>query len=186
MSAKALTIGAESPNLPDLLAPWHDFYVVTGTAGATLVGLLFVAASLGSSIFTEERRAAFRAFVSPSVVHFSGALALSLAALSPIRHWLLLGLLEGGLALFGLAYSAIILGAMIRLDLIARIDLEDRIWYSVLPAVSYALLIAAAALLLAGQPVGLALLPSGIGLLLVVGIRNAWDITAWTITRHRD
>ncbi len=119
-------------------------------------------------------------------MHFSSAFALSLAVLAPVRHWPLLGLLEGGLAFFGLAYSAIIWGAMIRLGLTATIDLEDRIWYAALPALSYALLIATAALLFAGRPLGLTVLPCGIGLLLLVGIRNAWDITSWSMTRHRD
>ncbi|MGH7118460.1 MAG: hypothetical protein ACREFP_05670 [Acetobacteraceae bacterium] len=77
------TIGAEPPNLPALLAPWHDFSVVSGTAAETLVAPLFVAASIGASFYSEEGRPAFRAFVSPSVVHFSCAFALSLASLAP-------------------------------------------------------------------------------------------------------
>ncbi|MGH7049376.1 MAG: hypothetical protein ACREFJ_14150 [Acetobacteraceae bacterium] len=179
------TIGAEQPNLADLLAPWHDFYVVTGTAGATLVGLLFVAATLGSGVFTEERRPHFRAFVSPSVAHFSSALALSLAALAPLHRWLLLAVIEGGVALFGLAYSTIVWGAMIRLGITTTLDLEDRIWYGALPALTYALVVATAIALWAERAAGLPVLPCGVGLLLLVGIRNAWDITSWTITRRR-
>lgn len=180
------TIGAEPSNLPALLAPWHDFYVVSGTAAATLVALLFVAASVGASFYSEEKRPQFRTFVSPSVVHFSCAFALSLAALAPIKHWPVLGVIEGGFALFGLGYSAIIWGAMIRLDMTRGIDLEDRIWYAVLPAVAYAVLIATAALFIARRPAGLTALPCGIGLLLLIGIRNAWDMTSWSVTRHRE
>lgn len=179
------TIGAEQPDLARLLAPWHDFYIVTGTAGATLVGLLFVAATLGSGVFTEERRPHFRAFVSPSVAHFSSALALSLAALAPLQRWLLLAVIEGGLALFGLVYSSIVWGAMIRLGITATLDLEDRIWYGALPATAYAVVVATAIALWAERPAGLSVLPCGVGLLLLVGIRNAWDISSWTITRHR-
>lgn len=151
-----------------------------------MVALLFVAASVGTSFYTEERRPAFRTFVSPSVVHFSCALALSLAILAPLRHWLALGLIEGGLALFGLIYSAIISVAMIRLRFPSNIDLEDRVWYTVLPPVAYALLLAAAALLLAGRPSGLIALCLGVGLLLLIGIRNAWDMTSFTVIRHHD
>ncbi len=180
------TIGAEQPHLAPLLAPWHDFYVVTGTAGATLVGLLFVAASLGSGVFTEERRPHFRAFVSPSVAHFSSALALSLAALAPLHRWLLLGVIEGGVALFGLGYASIVWGGMIRLGITAALDFEDRVWYGALPAIAYAVVVGTAIALCAGRPIALSVLPLGVGLLLLVGIRNAWDITSWTITRHRD
>jgi len=40
------------------LERWHDFYILVGTAGATLVALLFVAVSGGSGYLTEERAAA--------------------------------------------------------------------------------------------------------------------------------
>jgi hypothetical protein len=33
----------------EALKEWHDFYILVGTAGATLLGLLFVAVSLGAS-----------------------------------------------------------------------------------------------------------------------------------------
>ncbi|MGH7068066.1 MAG: hypothetical protein ACREFO_09390, partial [Acetobacteraceae bacterium] len=155
------TIGTEAAKLSDLLTPWHDFYIVTGTAGATLVGLLFVAASLGSGVFTEERRPHFRAFVSPSVAHFSSALALSLAALAPLHRWLLLALIEGGVAVFGLAYSSIVWGAMVRLGITATLDLEDRIWYAALPALAYAVVVATAIALWAERPTGLSVLPLG-------------------------
>jgi len=32
------------------LSEWHDFYLLTGTAAATLLGLLFVAVSLNAEI----------------------------------------------------------------------------------------------------------------------------------------
>jgi hypothetical protein len=54
----------------EALKEWHDFYVLVGTAGATLLALLFVAASLGAGYLTEERRSGTRTFMSPVVVHF--------------------------------------------------------------------------------------------------------------------
>ena len=40
----------------DALKEWHDFYLLVGTAGATLLALLFVAVSLGTGFLTEERQ----------------------------------------------------------------------------------------------------------------------------------
>jgi hypothetical protein len=40
----------------DALKGWHDFYLLVGTAGATLLALLFVAVSLGIGFLTEERQ----------------------------------------------------------------------------------------------------------------------------------
>ena len=39
------------PQLADALRPWHDFYTLFGAASATLIGLLFVAASVGTGVF---------------------------------------------------------------------------------------------------------------------------------------
>ena len=39
----------------EALKEWHDFYVLVGTAGATLLALLYVAVSLGTRFLTEER-----------------------------------------------------------------------------------------------------------------------------------
>src|SRR5580704_12466997 len=36
----------------EALKEWHDFYVLVGTAGATLLALLFVAVSLGTGFLT--------------------------------------------------------------------------------------------------------------------------------------
>ena len=51
-------------SLAELVDDWHDFDVLVGTAAATLVGLMFVAASIGASVFTEKDRAALKAFIS--------------------------------------------------------------------------------------------------------------------------
>ena len=55
----------------EALESWHDFYVLVGTAGATLLALLFVAVSLGTGFLSESRADATRAFFSPVVIHFS-------------------------------------------------------------------------------------------------------------------
>ena len=65
------------------LKEWHDFYVLVGTAGATLLALLFVAVSLGAGYLTEERQSATRTFMSPVVVHFTSVFFLCAVALFP-------------------------------------------------------------------------------------------------------
>ena len=175
-----------TPVLAPALVPWHDLYTLIGTAAATLVGLLFVAASVGSGVFTADKRPALRAFLSPSVVHFASALAGCLMAIAPVRRWAILGLLVGGLGLFGILYSGLVWRSMVRHGLSATIDLEDRLWYAAFPALAYAILAAAGIVLVARSASGLDVLALGLGLLLLVGIRNAWDITVWTITRRRE
>src|SRR5690242_10112430 len=57
------------PPLHDAITPWHEFYNLLGTASATMVALLFVAASIGTGIFTGQI-APLRVFLSASVVNF--------------------------------------------------------------------------------------------------------------------
>jgi len=62
--------------LGENLRQWHDFFSLSGAAAATLVGLMFVAASLGAGVFTNEHQIGIRSFLSPTVVHFSAVLLL--------------------------------------------------------------------------------------------------------------
>jgi hypothetical protein len=41
--------------LADVLGPWYSFYSLAGSASATLIGLLFVAASVSSGPSTQDR-----------------------------------------------------------------------------------------------------------------------------------
>jgi hypothetical protein len=68
----------------DSLVRWHEYYMLLGTASATMVGLLFVAVTVGSGVFTGNRRAPLRVFVSASVVHFCGILAVCRIVLAPL------------------------------------------------------------------------------------------------------
>ena len=162
------------------------FYALLGTASATTVGLLFVTATAGSGAFTADRRAPLRVFLSASVVHFSGILGVSLLVLAPMRSEVLFGVLVVVCRLFGLGYYAMTLRDMIKDGLYRSIDPDDRVWYAFVPIVSY-LFEAAAGVGLAWQSDwGVATLAAYMGILLTVGLRNAWDITVWVITRRRE
>jgi len=74
----------------------------------------------------------------------------------------------------------------IRDGLIANVDWEDRTWYGVLPFLAYLVELAGGVALACGAAAGCAVLAACMGLLLIVGIHNAWDITVWTISRRRE
>lgn len=151
-----------------------------------MVGLLFVAATVGSGVSTADRRAPRRMFLSASVVHFSGILATSLIVLAPVQSWALFGVLILACAIFGLGYCSAAWRDTVRDGLSKSIDLDGKVWYAVLPAVGY-LFEAASGIALALQvDLGCAALALAMTMLLVVGIHNTWDITVWTITRRRD
>jgi hypothetical protein len=158
-----------------------------GTASATLVGLLFVAATVGSGVFSSNRRAPLRVFLSATVVHFSGILAVCLIVLAPLQNWLQFGLLILGCGVFGLVYCGLVWRDTVHDEqLIASIDLEDRIWYLLVPVVGYLLETVTGVALVLRVDAGSTAVAFAVGILLVAGIHNAWDITIWIITRPRD
>lgn len=167
----------------DVLREWHDFYVLIGTASATLVGLMFVAASIGASFFIAEREAGLRAFLTPTVLHFTAVLIACLVLTVPSHSWESLGglVLTGGV--IGLGYACAVGLSMRRGGFSATIDWEDRFWYVIAPVASYLLLTGAAILLLVRSPRGFDLLAVALLLLLLLGIRNAWDMTVWMVLR---
>jgi hypothetical protein len=168
---------------PTPLTPWHDFAILLGTAAATLIGLLFVAASVGTSVFTMERQSALRVFLSPSVVHFCTILAAALITVAPVPTARAVGLLIIATGVLGAIYVVLVWRTMIRDGYIKSLDLTDRLWYAPAPALGYATLITAGITLALGLTPACMIYAVALALLLVAGIRNAWDITTWIILK---
>src|SRR5262245_41255703 len=66
---------------------------------------MFVAVSIGTSVFTEKDRAAMKAFISPTVVHFSAVLFVAIVSLIPSHDWPALAGLLALVGIPGAAYS---------------------------------------------------------------------------------
>ncbi len=174
------------PQLSEALGHWHDFYTLLGAASATLVGLLFVAVSVGSSAFSSGRRAPLRVFLSASVIHFSGILVACLIVLVPIQSWLSLGVMIAGCGLFGLGYYVLTWRDMLRDGLSKALEWDDHVWYATLPVIGYLCETGSGVTLALEGDLGCVALSLSMAMLLVVGIHNAWDITVWSITQRRE
>jgi hypothetical protein len=166
------------------LHEWHEFFFLFGTAGATLVALLFVAVSLGTGFLTAERADATRTFFSPVVVHFTIVFVVSAVALVPGHHAPFFASLIGACAVAGLAVSLFATVNLLRNKWSTL--LEDRLAYGPLPAASYVALIAAAVMIGLEKPWALEVLAGALLLLLLVNIRNAWDLTLDMVRRRSD
>jgi hypothetical protein len=167
----------------EALKEWHDFYVLVGTAGATLLALLFVAVSLGAGYLTEERQSAKRTFMSPVVIHFTSVFFLSAVALFPWHQVRFLAALIGVTALIGAILSTYITVQVVRTD--TTNYLEDYLAYGLLPALGYLALLAAAVSISLKKDFGLDELAAALLLLAIVNIRNAWDLMLTMVRRHR-
>ena len=166
----------------EALKEWHDFYLLVGTAGATLLALLFVAVSLGAGYLTEERRSATRTFMSPVVVHFTSVFFLSAVALLPWHQTKFFAALIGVTALIGAIISTYITVQVVRTDMTN--DMEDYLAYGLLPDLGYLALLAAAVAIYLEKDFGLDALAGALLLLAIVNIRNAWDLTLTMARRN--
>ena len=166
------------------LEHWHDFYTLTGSASATLVGLMFVAVSISDGAFSRQDQMGIRAFLSPTVVHFSAILIVCLISTLPDETWkwcALLLIITGGV---GLAYCVWIWRRMIHHGFMGTIDEIDRFWYAQLPIVSYLMIVAAGAGLFQRLVMSLDMLAFALIALLLIGLRNSWDMTLWILDRR--
>jgi hypothetical protein len=165
------------------LKEWHDFYMLVGTAGATLLGLLFVAVSLGAGYLTEERQSSTRTFMSPVVIHFTSVFFLSAVALFPSHQAKFFAAIIGATALIGAIVSTYITIQVVRSDMTSYI--EDYLAYGLLPGLGYLSLLAAAVSIYLERDFGLNALAGALLLLAIVNIRNAWDLMLAMARRHR-
>jgi hypothetical protein len=66
-----------------MLDDWRPFFEVTGAAGAQLIGLLFVAVTLGVGLSKSQSSDAIAAFLTPTLINFSGVLFQAILVLAP-------------------------------------------------------------------------------------------------------
>ena len=165
-----------------MLHEWRDFFMAVGTASATLIGAMFVVASIGMGFFTRDHAAAIRSFLTPTVIHLSAGLFASILTMVPTLDWRWFGLGLGGIGLAGLAYSGWVAN-----DVAHRRSLEwvDHFWYAALPFAGYAALVASAAMALTATERDIEVLAIAVVLLIIGGIRNAWDMIVFLIIQDR-
>ncbi len=158
------------------LATWQTFYTIIGSAAATLTGLMFVVVTLiaGVRVRVSSPSEAFATFNTPNVVHFGAALLVAAILSAPWQALWNAGLLLGLCGLGGVTYVVIVV-RRVRRQTDYQPVLEDWLWHTVLPLVSYTALLVAA-IVLPGNPAPALFVTGAVTvLLLFTGIHNAWD-----------
>ncbi len=158
------------------LTTWQNFYTIIGSAAATLTGLMFVVVTLiaGVRVRVSSTSEAFATFNTPNVMHFCLALLVAAILSAPWQALWPAGLLLGLCGLGGVTYVVIVL-RRVRRQTDYQPVLEDWLFHTVFPLVSYTALLVAA-MLLPGHPApALFVIGAVTVLLLFIGIHNAWD-----------
>jgi len=166
-----------------MIEGWHEFYLLVGTSAAALTGLMFVVISVSPETIAERPKAGVRAFVTPTMVFFATALAISAFMLVPHIAPPALALLLAATGAGGLAYLVWVRGHHFWRE--GKLDAEDWVFFIGLPFLSYALLVAAAIAIWRSGALGTPMLAFVTLLLLVVAIHNAWDLVIWLAQKRR-
>ncbi|HEY3991883.1 MAG TPA: hypothetical protein VGM01_03280 [Ktedonobacteraceae bacterium] len=161
-----------------LLPAWGNFYGIIGSAAATLTGLMFIVVTLIAGSRMTQGGEGIAAFGTPNVVHFCAALFITAVLSAPwqtLSHASLLLLLLLGCSGLGGVIYIVIVARRARRQTDYQPVLEDWLWHTVFPLVSYIALVVAA-LMLPDDPAPALFIIAAVTLLfLFIGIHNAWD-----------
>lgn len=160
---------------------WETFYVIVGSSGGALTGLLFVVVALAADRVRAGASQGLGAFTSPSIFHFCSVLFISAMIAMPRKSLATLGVMLALCALTGASVTFMAVRRIARFEKYKPVA-EDWIWHAVLPCVAYVALLVAAIVLPSATEQALYVVASVSVLLLFVGIHNAWDAALYSAT----
>jgi hypothetical protein len=163
-----------------LLSSWQNFYMIAGTAAATLTGLVVIATTLIAGIekHVPTLNAGISAFNTPTIVHFCAVLLLAAIFSMPWQAFSSLSLLLGLIGLSAVLYLINVI-QQIRHIPGYRTPPKDWLWYIAIPLFAYITLIIAAVVLPINPVLALYGISAVMLVLLFIGIHNAWDLVTY-------
>jgi hypothetical protein len=170
----------------EALRSWQNFYFMAGGAASALIGLMFVALSLGMNLMSHVPGAEAKAFITPSVIYFVTVLVISCVMLIPLNGASTLSLLLGLIGLLGLGQTFQHIRLLIRAAKRNQdFTLFDWLTQVVLPVGMYASLLMVAGEFMATQwDTAFMILWVATVLLLVCAIANTWSLVVWIMDKR--
>lgn len=159
---------------------WENFYVIIGSSAGALIGLQFVAMTLAAdSPIVRDVEGGSSAFATPTIVHFSGVLAVSAILCAPWDGIRTPSIIWG---LVGTAGAVYILRVAFRMrsQTAYRPVFEDWLFHALLPLAAYIALAVSAFLARSSFRESLFGVGAAVLMLLFIGIHNTWD----SVTYH--
>ena len=171
-----------------MLKDWETFYFMLGSSGAGLIGLLFVVITLTAGFDRTQTFRGTRLYMTPTAVDFALILAISAVAIAPSLPIQTTAVLFAAVALVGLVFAV---RSSIGIRQAPPPGIETPHWtdfwmYGVAPGVMYVGVLAAAVMLGMETPWAADALAALLLVLLLLSIRNAWDLITWIAPRRRD
>jgi hypothetical protein len=156
---------------------WHDFYLLSGTAPATLVGLLFVGLSLHLRIVVASSEV--RSLARVTLANFGAVLFVALFMVIPEGQSAAASQIIGAgvVSLIIIAPSLVAAGRSRAWTLeMRRVERARLVLRFGLSTASYLAIIVAGVLLFSSRSSAFAWLATATVILLVVSLRNTWDL----------
>jgi len=160
---------------------WGEFFLLAGSAAAVLIGLIFVVISLMQDRSRSTVLAGAKLYMGPIVLGVSFALVLSAAALTPGIDRSSFAAVAAIVAAWGLVRGLMSTVGIRKLG--KDVHWTDLWFYGVLPSAIYLALgldALAFAWVWPGAHYGLAVVTTA---LLLLAIRNEWDLITWIAPR---
>jgi hypothetical protein len=162
-----------------MLRDWESFYLLTGSAAAALIGLLFIVATLTTEVDRSSAERGDKFFMTPIVFHLCVIVVLSAMALAPVLTAGVFGIASGLAALAGVVYGSYVFVGILNVRGDVAPHWTDKYYYGVGPTLAYvALAIVAVAFLRNREWAANGVATVAVALLLL-GIRNAWDLVTY-------
>ena len=159
---------------------WENVFVLMGTAAAGLIGLLFVVVTLTAGFERSRALHGSAIYMTPTGVHFAVVLTVSAIVLAPRLPAAVTASLIGLAALAGFGHALVSCRGILEAHRSNDPPHWTDFWcYGAWPAITH--------LGIAGAAIGIALggawsvhgLAALLLMLLLVAIRNAWDLITW-------
>jgi len=165
---------------------WGNYFAVLGEAAATLIGVMALVATLTSGSGNPARaERGQRLFLTPTVFHMASVLTVSALTLAPRQSAAVHLLLMAGALAWGLGYALVVAVQLARARREASAHWSDFWCYGALPPWPYAAMLAALALARVQREAACAALALSLLALLLVAMRNAWDLVTWLAPRRQ-
>jgi hypothetical protein len=166
---------------------WSDFYLVVGGAAGALIGLLFVVATLTQGYDPAKAQRGVAFYMTPTALGFAVVLTLSALALAPRLGRAETAIVFLVVVLAGLAGAVRAIFGILALARRGESPHWSDLWlYGVGPTAAYAGLVAAGIGLWRNAAWADEAAAALLMILLLGGIRNAWDLVTWMAPRKAD
>jgi hypothetical protein len=164
---------------------WDNFYLLVGGAAGSLIGLLFIVATLFSGRDRTRMLRAAAVYTTPTVFNLAVVLVLSAAALAPDVGAGAVGVTLLLASLIGLIHGGVVIWRFGQLNAGETPHWSDSWCYCIGPAAAHAGLGVCAVLAWRDPSMAPRAIAMVLMAMLLLAIRNAWDLVTWMAPTRR-